>query len=279
MATFEIAGHTWHYETTSSRTADAPPLVLLHGVSASMHMYDLMVEPLAEHFTVYRLDWLGHGETEHPADLSLYAMPKMAAYLGECLDRWGLDRAYLLAHSYGGMVALEFVLTYPERVLGLGLIGTTPGPVWKHPEARAVEDALRAYVREHGMRATWDAHIGAHKWRHRLEKVPGGLALLGDEFCAGTADGYLNTRMAMDEKPRHTGRLGEIQCPVALFVGEFDDELMPGMEVLRAKIPHANFYVIEDAGHSPQRENPPRCAEILCEGMTALVAQVEASTR
>ncbi len=274
MPELQIDGYPWHYATDLTAGADAPPLVLLHGISANLRVWDTVVDALRPHFRLYRPDSLGHGQSAKPVERAAYSIPAFADGVRQLLDHWQLDRPIVLGHSMGGMIALECVLTWPERVSALGLLNTTPGPLMKTEEHFAREDALIAFVQAAGLEALFDQGRKLNPFAARHADLPGGAELVREQYLLNTVEAYVNSRYAMREKPRHTARLGEIACPTAVFISEHDADFQVAAEIMAAKIPNATKYVIPDAGHTPQLENPAAAAEVLARGMCALLERV-----
>lgn len=274
MPQLEIDGQSWHYQTDETAGSAAPPLVLLHGASANLRVWDTVVDALRPHFRLFRPDLFGHGLSAKPDDRSLYSIPRWAEGVRRLLDHWGLEQAILLGHSMGGMTALEFALTWPDRVTALGLLNTTPGPLFKAEEHLAQENAMLAYLASVGPDEFFTQGQKLNPFAVRHERLPGGAARVREQFLLNTVESYTNTRYAMRHKPRHTPRLGEITCPTAVFISEHDEQFQVAAEIMVAKIPNATRYVIPDAGHTPQLENPAATADILKLGMCALLERV-----
>jgi len=116
----KINGANIYYELLGS----GEPLVLVEGWGYSSWMW-YKQRALASHMRLVVFDNRGVGLSdglEHP-----YTMGEFAEDLRGLLDHLGLDMAYILGVSMGGMVALEFALRYPGRVKGLILCSTGPG--------------------------------------------------------------------------------------------------------------------------------------------------------
>ncbi len=88
------------------RSGTGPPLVLVHGTSASHTRWAPVLPLLEPHFTIYAIDRRGRGES---GDAATYAFEREFEDVAAALDAVG-EPAYLLGHSYGGMCALEAAL-------------------------------------------------------------------------------------------------------------------------------------------------------------------------
>ncbi|WP_299530298.1 alpha/beta fold hydrolase [uncultured Streptomyces sp.] len=92
---------------------DGPPLVLLHALGESAEDWDTVAPVLARKRRVYAVDLRGHGRSDWPGEYSLELMrDDVIGYL----DALGLDRADLIGHSLGGLVAYLVAQHRPGRV-------------------------------------------------------------------------------------------------------------------------------------------------------------------
>src|SRR3712207_1003232 len=95
-------------------------VVLLHGLLLSRKMQAPVAEPLAERgMRVVCLDLLGHGDSDHPEDMSRYSMPVFGRQTVALLDHLGVERAVVGGTSLGANVTLEAAVQAPERLQGL----------------------------------------------------------------------------------------------------------------------------------------------------------------
>jgi len=101
------------------------PLVLLHGLFGSSDNWLGVAPKIAQGLPahVYALDLRNHGLSPHSDEMSF---PAMAGDVAEFLDARGLDRIQLLGHSLGGKVAMQFALTFPDRVEKLVIVDIAP---------------------------------------------------------------------------------------------------------------------------------------------------------
>jgi pimeloyl-ACP methyl ester carboxylesterase len=125
------------------RAGDGPPVVLLHGLTATRR-YVVMGSRLLERSgrTVLAYDARGHGHSTPALDPDAYGYEHLVGDLLAVLDGAGIERAMLVGASMGAHTALACALAHPARVAALVLI--TPAYL---PETHADSESL----------ARWDA--------------------------------------------------------------------------------------------------------------------------
>ena len=100
-----------HYQ----QVGEGPDVVMIHGLTGNLAVWHLKIVPLlSDHFRMLTYDLRGHGYSDMPP--TGYAPDQMAADLLGLLDALGIERAYLVGHSFGADVSLYFSLLHPERV-------------------------------------------------------------------------------------------------------------------------------------------------------------------
>lgn len=107
----------FHYRDWDGR---GTPLILLHGLASQSHVFDLVAPLLAKHFRVIALDQRGHGESAKPT--TGYDLRNIAEDLLAVMDAMEFRRALIVGHSWGGNVALEFGVQFPQRAAALVLV-------------------------------------------------------------------------------------------------------------------------------------------------------------
>jgi len=229
-------------------TGDGPPVVLLHGLTAT-HRYVVMGSKALERagHRVVAFDARGHGAS---APAASYAYADLAADLLALLDAHGLERAVLAGASMGAHTALRLALDAPERVAGLILI--TPA---FHPDAPPdLErwDRLAAGLRTGGIDGFVDAyHLSEvpEQWRDVTERVL--RQRLGHHaHPEAVAD-------ALEQVPRSNpyaiDELPAITCPTVVVADR--DEADPGHPLwvgeAYAELIAGASLVVEEEGESP----------------------------
>ncbi|NRB17552.1 MAG: alpha/beta fold hydrolase [Rhodobacteraceae bacterium] len=121
-----VPGGVIHY--VERGPVDAPPLVLIHGLSGQLqHFTYALVELLAADFRVIILDRPGCGYSTRDHDL-LAVLPEQAKMIQSFLDLLKIEQPILCGHSLGGAVALAMALDAPAKIRGLALLAPLTHP-------------------------------------------------------------------------------------------------------------------------------------------------------
>lgn len=110
-----------HYATCGSD--DAPPVLLLHQTPRSWREYALVLPILGRRYRAIAMDTLGYGDSARSVDGNV-SIERWAGVAVELLDHLGIERAHVVGHHTGGVIAVEIAASHPERVEGLVLSST-----------------------------------------------------------------------------------------------------------------------------------------------------------
>jgi 3-oxoadipate enol-lactonase len=259
MPTVTANGISIYYE----RSGAGPPLLFCNGSGQTLERSALLIAPFAEHFEVLGYDQRGLGRTEIPPEP--FTMAEYAADAMALIDEVGWARCRVAGISFGGMVAQEIAVTWPERVERLALLCTSPGgPATSsyplHELAQLGEDARAAtYLPLLDTRFTpeW---LAAHPSDQGLVNLlaAGVGAEKTEEQRRGEA-GQLEARSHHDV----LDRLPRITCPTLVAAGRFDGIAPLGnSEAIAARVPYAELRVYE-GGHAFVAQDPKAFPEIL----------------
>lgn len=183
------------------------------------------------------------------------------------LDAFDVERADVLGHSYGGMVAQRFAITHPSRVRSLIVSGSSVLPLppdafagWTERDeilARQEDPWQRQDLTpEECTRAEAFASAPANIWR--AEAMPGYLRRLEEvRFGAQWLAPFLAGTLVSPRLPDAAQRIAELDIPVLLLHGRQDmtfpvDLVEPTLEL----IPRARAVVLEEAGHMVHVDEP-----------------------
>lgn len=136
---------TW-YETMGDLSSNVP-LVLLHGgPGIPSETFTQLSMQLAARRPVVRYDQLGCGRSDRPNDASLWRVETFVEELAALRKELHLERVHLLGHSWGGMLAIEYMLTRPEGVRSLVLTSSLCNTRFWVEEARRLREEMPAHI-------------------------------------------------------------------------------------------------------------------------------------
>jgi pimeloyl-ACP methyl ester carboxylesterase len=242
-------------------------LVMVHGLATNMAFwYFAFGQPLSRRFRVTLFDLRGHGRSEMPE--RGYTPAEQASDLCGVLDALGIQRAHLMAHSFGGVVALEFACAHPDRVSSLVLADShfTLGRREQAKDAWAFGNTLRPVLERHAIDLdVSDPYFGPRllmlcaEWSAQGRELPEELAqcvspLLGKAGKRTSAEWLklMTQTQAQHEVTRDDGltleRLRKLRFPIIAMYGDDSPARLSGSELLEIW-PHAVFQRVRDAGH------------------------------
>ena len=214
------------------------PLLLLHGGTVNLQMWEHSRAAFAEQFRVIALDSRGHGRTNNPAGtLSYRLMADDVAALVQALE---LQKPLIFGFSDGGQIALEIGIHYPELAKALVLAGTmirfTPEyRTWLRAmvgDEQSPEVDTEQFARDHPDWAAFLQQIhGPDAWKTLLHQIkPMWASPLSFNY---TPDDFAH-----------------VAAPTLVLVGDRDDFVSVEQSVeLYRLLPHAELAVIPGADH------------------------------
>jgi len=245
-----------------------PPLVLMHGGPGLDHVSLTPFRELADRHTIVFYDHRCNGRSTGVPVTSM-TFENLTADADALRKELGFERWAVLGHSFGGHVALEYVLRYQEPVSHLILLDTAGDIRWSQEHAaevlagRGSSPATVAVARRF-----YNGRIASkHFARASLRLLPAydhrfSLLRLAREMLEGGWRAQMRPEALIFGGRMMRGwsvmdRLHEIRVPTLVIAGH-DDFLFPpeSQALLAAGIPNARLRIIERAGHNPQSERP-----------------------
>jgi pimeloyl-ACP methyl ester carboxylesterase len=93
-------------------------VVFIHGLGWDHRSWRPQLTALEDDYEVVAYDYRGHGDT-HGSGASVRSIPQLADDLHALVEELGIERPVLCAHSYGGLIAAEYAIQYPDAVSGI----------------------------------------------------------------------------------------------------------------------------------------------------------------
>jgi 2-succinyl-6-hydroxy-2,4-cyclohexadiene-1-carboxylate synthase len=257
MTRIAVNGISLNVET--SGRGDGPALLLLHGFTRDARAWQPLL-PCFDAYRTVRVDLIGHGKSDSPADAARYTMAHAVDDLTALLHHLDIERTALLGYSLGGRVALHFAVEAPHLLRALVIESASPGiEDDMERDARFASDAqLAASIEADGIESfaeRWQAQplfasqrqlptaVLDEQRRQRLDNSTLGLANSLRGMGAGAQ------RWLLPELP-------QIDVPTVFLAGALDQRYAALAPVMAAAIPNADHHVVEGAGHTVHLEEP-----------------------
>jgi proline iminopeptidase len=254
-----------HLHVDVQGSPDAPAIYAHHGAPGlGTHATPKRAfAPLAGEYRVVSWDARGSGASD---PVPPYTHAQWVADWDALRDRLGDETIVVKGGSYGGYVALEYVLAHPERTRALILRDTSASRSF---EAMAKANAL-ARAREFPditpemLDMVFDGRVpddaamkSAYAALAPLYDAKTDRKKAAERVASAVFRADTHNQAFAGNLPHYdlTGRLHEIRCPVLIVVGRHDwITPVAASEEIAAGIPHAELVIFEHSGHSPQLE-------------------------
>jgi pimeloyl-[acyl-carrier protein] methyl ester esterase len=241
-------------------------LVLLHGWSMNLHVWDELTQELARRFRVIAIDLPGHGGSDWDAAASTPAAHSWRVHetLAPLTERYSL-----VGWSLGGQYALDLAAALPSGIERLVLVSTTPrflaAPGWPFGTAPALLAKLAERLRVDAARALEDfmslqVRGNTPRTAARVLKALRAALKKGAARPDALAHGLERLRNA-DLRPA----LSMVRMPALVIAGSHDRIVRPGASRALAALADARYVEFEGAAHAPFLSHPKRFAEVLSE--------------
>lgn len=236
MPFFDSAGIKIHYQDAGSGEA----VMLVHGfASTAEHNWGGTgrIATLSEKYRVIAIDVRGHGLSDKPPSPEAYGYAAMGADVTRLMDHLGIEHASLMGFSMGASIAIELMLSHPERwrAIVLGGIAYDDGL-----QDKADRDAIAEAYRSDDP-ATIKSPV-AKAYRRFAESMPNDLKALAALIDAKRA-------------PFDPTRLAAVQTPVLIVVGA-NDNAIGDPKPLARMIPGARLAMLEGRDHLTAPADP-----------------------
>ncbi|MDQ0654145.1 alpha/beta fold hydrolase [Pseudomonas cedrina] len=271
--------------------ANARTVVLMHGKNFCGATWEGSIKALSDAgYRVIAPDQIGFCSSSKP-DHYQYSFQQLATNTHQLLEQLGIQKATLIGHSTGGMLATRYALMYPEQTEQLALVNPIGLEDWKALGVPSLTvdqwNARELKVNAEGIRKYQLNTYYVGRWKPEYERWV--------DMYAGLANGPGRTLVAWNSaliydmiftQPVYY-EFKNLQMPTLLLIGTSDNtaigkDIAPpavkarlgnyavlGKQVAEL-IPHATLVEFPGLGHAPQMEEPARFHKALLQGLNAL---------
>ena len=234
-------------------------VLLTHGFTGSKEDFFAIATQLGQYgFRVIAHDHRGQNQSAH-ASASAYTLNQLAQDIAELMTIFDLEKVHLLGHSFGGLVAQEFALNFPDKLHSLTLFCSGPGAITPMAEnlktiisvlePRDMEQAWKYFIEnESDVPIQGDSDLSSMRSRRWLNSDK--HSVLAQAQILLTAP---NNSLALVEHNIYTH----------VVYGEFDDAWPIDEQLDLANKLNARVSMIANTGHCPNEEDPKTTAETL----------------
>ena len=237
------------------------PCLVMHGGLGFDHTYlHPWLDPLGDVMHLVYYDHRGNGRSGRPPSDTI-TFEQLCADADALREHLGFEKVAVVGHSFGGFIALEYSLRYPERLSHLILLDTMPN--FDYEEEFGAGLRRKGATPEQREALDASADTDAEMWRlwklmeplyfHTFdadlaERVTGKTIPSVEAYEAGDA---------ILEGWDLTARLGEISAPTLIVAGE-DDIICPPSQakIMHERIPNSELVIFGRSGHVPYVEEP-----------------------
>lgn len=236
-----VNGTSLHYHSTG----EGFPLIFVHPPLLNEEVFNYQKAQLADHYRVITFDIRGHGHSPYSPQAITY--PLITEDIKQLCDFLDIEKAIVCGYSTGGSIALEALLTYPDKFVG-GIIisGMSELSDWYNISRTSLASGLSAV---------------------RMKRVLGGAIGYGnadqsitfENLYTGAVKGDIRNigqYFSYSRKYNCTGRLKAIKQPVKLVYGEKDTSFHRYADILHRELLNSELQLIRGCSHQIPTKKP-----------------------
>ncbi len=270
-------GRVWYRIVGSGNET---PLLLLHGGPGAPSYYLNPLEQVSVDRPVIFYDQLGAGRSDRPTDSTLWRVDRFVNELVQVRETLNLDEVHILGHSWGTMLAMDYMLTEPEGIQSLILASPALSVRrWSEDAKRLIAelpDTVQRVIERHERAGTTDSpeyqeammeylkryFSRSDPWSPDLETTFEninweiyGLMWGPSEF---TATGSLSDYEREDVLP-------DLDIPVLFTAGRYDEATPETVQHFQSLVPNSRIAIFENSAHMTMLDEPEPYADTIRE--------------
>jgi pimeloyl-ACP methyl ester carboxylesterase len=258
----DSAGVKIHYVTAG----EGPLVLLIHGFPDFWYSWRAQMPALAEHHKVVAIDQRGYNLSDKPSGVQNYTTEKLVSDAVAVIEHFGSEKAIVVGHDWGGLVAWTLAMRHPELVDRLIILNLPhPAGITRELAHNADQQKASQYARDFQqpdaaskltpeMLAFWVTDPEARK-RYIEAFQRSSIEAMLNYYKANYPGTVKPEQLAVEYPP--------VKCPVLMIHGLKDPALLPGAlndtwkwldgELTLVTIPHAGHFVQQDASERVTR--------------------------
>ncbi len=236
------------------------PIVFIHGFPFDHTMWEPQMKALPNHYRAIAYDVRGHGGSD--VGDGQYSIEFFVDDLVALLDHLVIKQAIICGLSMGGYIALRAIERHPDRFTALILCDTRSEA--DPNEGKVKRSASIKTVKIQGVKAFSEEFVKVAFAPKTFDSNPEIVETIKKVIQSNSPIGIRGTLLALAARTDTSAALSNIKVPTLILVGEHDKLTPPSAsEAMKGKIPNAEMYIIPNAAHMSNLENPTEFNEKL----------------
>lgn len=248
MPFFSNNGHRLHYRVTGK----GEPLIFLHGMGFCGADWIAQERFFSKNYRVIIPDFRGYGKSEKPDHD--YSVLSHTDDLNALMDHLGIDAAYMVGWSLGGMVALQFALDNPKRIIRLAVINAVPSKPMRYPWDALWQMQRHVYLDFLGMALY--AQAAASFMFPFIDQI-GLRNRVANKIASNSRIVYRRTIEAIFEWDL-SHCLQDLKTPILFISGDRDFIPPATKRQIIQQMPNAHLKIVHNSGHGTPLDQPER---------------------
>ncbi|MFX1293588.1 MAG: alpha/beta fold hydrolase [Promethearchaeota archaeon] len=238
-------------------------LIFLHGWAENHKIWRYQVEFFKKNYQILTLDLRGFGLSSKPT--YGYALELQSGYLYKLINALNLEDYWLIGHSLGGMLTLQFCNKFFKEINGAILIGTTS----YFPKKITTLGHLGFFFISKSLRQIWQRTLKSIQPDHQRNIIQDLLRDIDSvPLYVSAACGFAVINFKV--------KLNSIICPILIIIGEKDELIPPELSLrMHQTLPNSQISIIKNTGHMSFIEKPEKINQILAQFLQQTKSQLK----
>ena len=247
------------------------PLLVIHGGPGGSSYYLKPLAALGEDRPVIFYDQLGGGKSDKPNDTTLWRLDRFVEEVDSVRKALGLERLYILGHSFGTMILADYLQKNPKGIRGVifaspvldvngymedvaTLLAQLPDSVQNVIRKAEKNGTTDSPAYQSAMMTFYQAHLARQlPWSADTDSALSQLNPGPYLYMQGPSEFTINGTL---KSYNSTASLGKIRWPVLYVVGEYDEVLPSRVKKFQALTPGSDVEIIANAAHFSMQDQP-----------------------